>query len=270
MRHPGRVLVVVAGLALLASASAWTAGISHADSEFAYDLPGAANVSISNGSVDLHIHRTTGEPRVEAVLHDDRELVVSASGNRAEIAVEGTVIMSFGSLNERVDLHLREDTALRVDSGSGDVTIEGLVLQELQLAAGSGDVAVRDVAGPIRVETGSGDQSYRNVEGSLELRAGSGDIELDSVAGLSFARTSSGDISGSDLRLPNRISIRTGSGDVDLELDHEEPDFTFDLRAGSGDIRVNRTRAEDVFAFGDGPIVLRVETGSGDQTVRTR
>jgi DUF4097 and DUF4098 domain-containing protein YvlB len=260
----------MAGLALLASASAWTAGISHADSEFAYDLPGAANVSVSNGSVDLHVHRNAGVPRVEAVLHEDRELVVSASGDRAEIAVEGAVIMSFGSLNERVDLYLRDNTALRVDSGSGDVTIEGLALRELQLAAGSGDVEVSDTTGPLRVETGSGDQSFRDVEGSLELRAGSGDIELDSVDGLSAARTSSGDISGSDLRLPGRISIRTGSGDVDLGLDHEEADLTFDLSAGSGDIRVNRTRAEDVFAFGDGPIVLRVETGSGDQTLRTR
>ena len=126
---------------------------------------------------------------------------------------------------------------IRVSVASADVSADR-TRGTLRIATGSGNVDLRTASGDVQLETGSGDVTVSAVQGtSLRLGTGSGNVTItDGKAGTLHVETGSGDIeatgsSGDD------VSFETGSGNVDVSL-------------------VSTFRS------------LRVETGSGDVTLR--
>jgi hypothetical protein len=144
------------------------------------------------------------------------------------------------------DVTVPPGTRVAADVGSGDVRIAGLRTPgPIVVRSGSGDLDVRHVSAPevdlrvgsgniegdlrrsplVTVELGSGDLALALGEAPERLRAsaGSGDIQLTVPAG-SYridADTGSGDLTTDealvrDDRSPRSLSVRTGSGDVDL------------------------------------------------------
>jgi hypothetical protein len=146
------------------------------------------------------------------------------------------------------------DVKLDASTGSGDELIRGL-RGHVEAGTGSGDIRVWDAPAGIRAHTGSGNIELHSVGGALraetgsggvlaegspggewQVRTGSGDVTLRLPAAAAFeleAHTGSGDIQcahplTSVGRLHHsslqgtvrgggpRVSIRTGSGDVDV------------------------------------------------------
>jgi DUF4097 and DUF4098 domain-containing protein YvlB len=192
-------------------------------------------LAASAGAAGMSEPMSTGDPRIETELHENRELTVHQQGSRVEISIEGNVGFILGRLTEEVVIYINHGTSLDIDVASADIELDDVERVEFVLNAGSGDVEVTRSTGLFRVTTSSGDQSYSNVSGTLVLEAGSGDIDLDEVEGVTEITTNSGDVSGDDVVLTGNLTIQTGSGDVDVELDHAMAELRFALEAGSGD-----------------------------------
>lgn len=166
---------------------------------------------------------------------------------------------------------------LEVDTGSGSVRVAG-VRGDVRLDTGSGSVRVSDVEGDrIGLDTGSGNiRGSRLAASELDADTGSGGIDLAEVSAPRLRLdTGSGSIrvglltdvdhleadtgSGSvELLVPEgfgtRLSVETGSGDVDFEGVDVDVDHLGDdgLRGTVGD-----GRGETIIDTGSGSVRLR-------------
>lgn len=209
--------------------------------------------------------------------------------------LEGTLAIDTGS----GDVQLASSSGqLTIDTGSGNVVV-GSTRGETSISTGSGDVVVRRLVGNGTVDTGSGNVTVQKVSaGKLTLDTGSGDVTLqDGEAGRVIAKTGSGGVkvlaveledltaetgSGnvtvqSSLARTKRLSAETGSGDIDIKAG---PNASFSVASdqGSGDLTVGyadavlRKSGHKVVGArrGDGRTAIKIETGSGDCTIRPR
>jgi hypothetical protein len=189
------------------------------------------------------------------------------------------------------------DGGARLATGSGDITVEDRAAA-VAAATGSGDVTVSRVRGAVDVTTGSGDVDLVDVEGdSVRVRTGSGDLALTRVHAAADLGTGSGDVDAVDMVLHDLLLVRTGSGDlavagaaellvradletgsgsVDLDLSGLPP-LSLRLHTSSGRIEADLENLEvtredeEVLEGRTGPdpqVEIRVETGSGDVTLR--
>jgi hypothetical protein len=164
------------------------------------------------------------------------------------------------------------------DVSSGEVEIVGM--SEVGVQAGSGEVRVRDVPGPVTVkvssgraeltrlgqsavvEASSGDIVLAGIKGDVTVLSHSGQVEASGISGKTSVESSSGDVritmataqsvkasasSGSiQLRVPRggayRLDLKTSSGEQNVNIDTSANSATvLDLDASSGDITVDYT-----------------------------
>ncbi|MFG2027206.1 DUF4097 domain-containing protein [Streptomyces sp. NPDC048825] len=186
------------------------------------------------------------------------------------------------------DASLQEQvTSVRLDSGTGSVTLRGQKdlgkvsvhrevtyhgdkpdgathrVDEGQLVlSGCGDdckvdYTVEVPAGvPVEGETSRGAASLSQV-GSVDLKTDSGDISMEGVAGRVKARTSNGNINGKDL-LGSQIDAETSNGEIDLT-----PGKAQDIRAKTtnGGLTINVPASS---------YRISVKTGNGDKHLGIR
>jgi hypothetical protein len=186
-------------------------------------------------------------------------------------------------------------TKLTVDTGSGDVDLDG-VDGQLSVDTGSGEIELSQVRGAVLADTGSGDVKIDGIEApSLRVDTGSGDIWVaNGSAGEVLADTGSGDIELSEVRLrtfdgdtgsgdvivtgglaeATAVRVDTGSGGVRIlggdsfQFDLVTDVGSGDVRVGYGDAQLDRDDGEVVGARrGSGQTRVVVSTGSGDVLV---
>ena len=101
---------------------------------------------------------------------------------------------------------------LRVDDGSGELTIEDIG-GDLTVEDGSGGTTVRGVRGDVTIEDGSGEVELADVTGSVTLDDGSGGIDITGVGGSVRIDDGSGSIAVEDVRGDFTVSD-DGSGSI--------------------------------------------------------
>lgn len=184
------------------------------------------------------------------------------------------------SLQEKV-------TSVRLDTGSGSVTLRGRKnLDEISVhreityhgdkpggsthrvdegrltLEGCGDDCKVDytVEVPAGVavdgETSKGDISLSDV-GPVDLKTGSGDVTLEGIAGEVKARTSNGNINGKGLQ-GSRIDAETSNGEIDLTPGKAQ------------DIRAKTSNGELTLNLPDSSYRILVNTGNGDKDIGIR
>ncbi len=149
-------------------------------------------------------------------------------------------------------------TEARINAGSGDVEVSG-IRGPVKARTGSGDVMVEEIGGDVEIGTGSGDVWARDVEGDLRVHTGSGDISAKGIRGDAEVSTGSGDVAIREVS--GDLSVKTGSGD--LELAGLAGDA--EVRTGSGDIRLESgisPRAIWRFHTGSGEVYLLLPEGA--------
>lgn len=184
--------------------------------------------------------------------------------------------------------------SLQINASSSNVVIEDVDVGALEVATISGDITAGWInAGTAKISTTSGDIYFDSLTSDrLDIVTSSGDVEGLAAAAQSFraksvsgrvaldlqgpgnvtAETTSGNVkltlADGGEGLPSAISLRTSSGDVELELP-EELGFTlsFDTISGDADMGVECTKAGKVYTRGDGVCGINAATTSGDLKV---
>ena len=258
-RHIALFLPVV----MLASAMAFARSEGHFERTLAVN--GAVNLELTTGSGEVMV-RTGGAHEVmirgrvtssdwwggnpeAAVRSVESNPPIVQSGNSIRVgfnvpeAAKNHVAISY-------EITLPADTTLQVNTGSGEISVEG-VRGSTRLHTGSGSIRATDLGKDSRLETGSGSIHGDAVAAPMFASTGSGSIQADLTgSGDVEVHTGSG---GLDIRGVNGgLRARTGSGHVNVAGNVKGP---WQLHAGSGGIKM---------ALGSsGGFNLNVHTGSG-------
>jgi len=204
---------------------------------------------------DLKVHLALGEASADSVSGD--VMIDTWSAHATATGIAGSWLFDTGS----GDVEVRgAQGRLRIDTGSGNCSVTGMRGDLLDVDTGSGDVDATDVdVARFRFDTGSGNVRARNLRARQGVAdTGSGDVLLDYTGGA-----------------VDDLLIDTGSGRVDLRLP-QTADARVTVDTGSGGIMVDRSggiyerRSDEgiVLRFGEGRGRIRIDTGSGDVTIR--
>jgi hypothetical protein len=158
---------------------------------------------------------------------------------------------------------------LNIECSSGNVTVNRQ-MGELEVETTSGNIKARSVRGATEVEATSGNIDLDDVEGPTSAVCTSGNITMDGISGKIYAETSSGNIRGDDIRLAGQAEFRATSGNIRMDLLNREEELSFDLEAGSGNLKAGGSSGDDQLILKKGDILVRGSTGSGNQTYNTR
>jgi hypothetical protein len=147
--------------------------------------------------------------------------------------------------------HAVEGDTLRLDHtcpkatwGSCSVDYKVQIPKNLKITtvAGSGNITLRALSGPLDLKTGSGDVDAADLAGKeVRAEAGSGNLTLKYTAAPSsvWMKAGSGDVSVSVPEESYNIQTKVGSGDVDLSVKNEAASpRAMTLTTGSGNIEV--------------------------------
>ncbi len=139
--------------------------------------------------------------------------VTDSSGNMNVSGLRGTVTLS---------------------DGSGDLGVSGLS-GVIRLDDGSGNVGASGLAGTIRLDDGSGDITASRLAGGIRLQDGSGNIVVTGLAGTDVvAGDGSGDISLTFTKVPERVQVSNGSGNITLVLPPGATTYDVNASTSSG------------------------------------
>jgi hypothetical protein len=225
-------------------------------------LSGVRDLVVDSDSGEVVVRAGDGPARLRTELTRGLfggEAQVSTTGGRVRVSTD---CPAFGSVtcSARHELRVPPGTAVRVRTGSGDVTVAG-VRGGVTARTGSGTIDLERVDGGVTARTGSGDVTIRGAgDTTVRAQTGSGTIDATRVRGETIAaQTGSGDVRLQVVAPPSTLTARTGSGDVELTV----PDVAYavDARTGSGDEDIAVDRDDDAAHE------LDLETGSGDLIV---
>jgi len=272
-------------------------------------VSGAINLDLTTGSGEV-IVKTGNSNQVQ--IHGrvrssndwwgsgDYESAVRSVESNPPIVQSGNSIRIGFNLPEDVRRHVAisyeltvpADTTLQVNTGSGEIAVEG-VRASAKLHTGSGEIRARELGPQSRMETGSGSIRAESVaapmyastgsgsiqadlsgSGDIEMHTGSGSIRVRGVNGALRARTGSGGLDA-DGSVKGPWQLHTGSGTVRMALSSSNG-FELNVHTGSGSIHsdlpitVQGTfgRHELKGAVRGGGPEVEVSTGSGDIEIR--
>lgn len=250
--------------ALLSVAAAGTDYQGSFDRKF--QVNGPAQLEIATGSWDVHVHSgPAGEVTVSGKIHvsnrwlngGKKDDVQRLESNPPIRQAGNTIHIERENINNvwiDYDVTVPADTSVRSNTGSGDVTIEGL-RADVDLESGSGDLRLDNIRGSVHTHSGSGDVEARQISGPFTAQATSGDVRLSEMAKADVeVRTSSGNIHVTGVT--GGLQAQAGSGDLTID---GTPAGAWDLHTGSGDIRLH--------VPGDAAFNLDVNTSSGNLNV---
>jgi DUF4097 and DUF4098 domain-containing protein YvlB len=219
---------------------------------------GAGNVQVRTGNssqvkVTGHIKVTEwfGGNAEEKVKRLEANPPIQQSGNDIRIGhIDDPELRHNISISYEVIVPA--ETELRVESGSGNQSVEG-IRGPLEVSAGSGGLQISAIGDRVHAETGSGDIDIERVKGNVHAKTGSGSIRANDIAGGFEADSGSGHITLQQTA-PGSVRVDTGSGGMELHGVRG----SLEAKAGSGTIR----------ADGSPTGAWNVHTGSGTVHLR--
>ncbi|MET8001214.1 DUF4097 family beta strand repeat-containing protein [Nonomuraea glycinis] len=180
---------------------------------------------VKSGSGDTVITETDGNAIrvVETLQWRDSKPDAQHSVDGDTLFIRYDCAQSWGNCSVNYKIEIPKGLQVDADAGSGDITLRSLT-GPLNLTAGSGDVDASGLAGKkVVAEAGSGniELKYTTAPDSAELEAGSGDVTLHVPDGAYDVKTDVG--SGEenvavdkDPNSPRKLRLTVGSGDVNV------------------------------------------------------
>lgn len=219
---------------------------------------------------------------VEFETYEKGQYLEIRDGSRVEIKTRSDLDfgITLGGTDYRLYVYVPREYSqeLTVDLSSGDVHIDNMDLEVIDLHLSSGDVKLNNInANSIVADLSSGDIVFDNVTCKrLETDLSSGNIELERFIGDIKGKSSSGDINVEYIDKMGNIDYRLSSGEVVIDYRHVEVDGEFDLSTSSGDIEMDMSldeyeRLEEdrvVGSNGKKTYQIVIDTSSGDITIK--
>ncbi|WP_165986384.1 DUF4097 family beta strand repeat-containing protein [Streptomyces sp. YIM 98790] len=164
------------------------------------------------------------------------------------------------------DIRLEHVGRLRLDSGYGDVTVEGAA-DGAAVRAGSGTVRIGTVIGPLTLDNGNGAGRVAEVTGPLSVTSANGDITVGVAHSAVTVRASRGDIRiGEAVR--GRLDLTTAAGEIEVGVRRSAAAW-LDVRTRSRTGQVRNTLGDtQTLVPGDADLRVHALTSSGDVLVR--
>ena len=184
------------------------------------------------------------------------------------ISVDGVVTdsMDLSASSGKIDI-LNSDATISVRTSSGKIAIDSSNGQK-ELRSTSGGISVEQSDGDTKSDSSSGKQIYKEIRGLIIATSTSGKIEISEINGALELHSGSGNLQGSGVTLSGNSSFQTSSGSIDIDFTNDLDEFTLDLESSSGKINAGRTSARGVVVTGSGGIHVRGESTSGRQTYK--
>ena len=224
-------------------------------------------IRVTSGEVDV-IGRDEPGARIEVHEAAGHSLPVRLEDGMLRIGTDR--ILGTGS-RAVVTVTVQRNAEVGIDGTSAAILASGMK-QGLEIRTVSGDVVCDATAGQVRLEGVSGELALREHEGSVELTTVSGPATASGAVTRFDATGVSGDLF-LDLEAPDRVDVRTVSGETVLRLGAERPaDYTVSSVSGSLHLdgaEIGRLLGGYRGSWGAGdaqPTRVRVESSSG--TVR--
>ena len=202
-----------------------------------------------------------GEPEIDVTARwRGEEPTWDAEVDGGVLTVSTDCPPRFGRCEVDLVVWIPVDSAVDLDIGTGDVAVSD-VTGDVRVEVGTGDVDLYDLVGDVLVDVGTGDTRLVGLAGDVEHYGGTGHLVGEELASAVLsADLGTGGVDLTFVAVPDAVSIHVGTGDVDLVL----PDGTYavDADAGTGDVDV------DVVDDPDGECTIDVRTGTGDIHIR--
>lgn len=134
-----------------------------------------------------------------------------------------------------------------LSAGAGDIYIESLKCDTLDLDLGAGQVSIDTlrVTSNANIDGGAGEMTITDGNiSNLEISLGVGRTEITS-------------------RLTGKSTVEAGVGELRLTLKGEKEDYTLSAETGIGDFRVDGEKISDGNVIGDGAAFVEIEGGVG-------
>ncbi|MDE2148288.1 MAG: DUF4097 family beta strand repeat protein [Gammaproteobacteria bacterium] len=247
--------------ALAAAASLSIAACSHAAEPTAttvsrslpLDAGASLRVEVPSGDVEISGDNGAAGLRLSGRLAPGRQLQVDGDARHLRLQVVGSAVGWRGWLHALLHTGSRSGTHL---------VLQLPAAVALEFHAGSADLRVRGLSGPLSADTASGDVWIESSGTKLVIKTASGDVHVrDPATDETRISTASG-----DLRLygiGGRVNLQTASGDIRLEAG-----TVTELSAGSvsGDLQVRLQPAPEArvkLSTVSGDVGLHLTGGSG-------
>ncbi|RSM67588.1 hypothetical protein DMH04_48750 [Kibdelosporangium aridum] len=235
-----------------------------------------ATVRIDNGAgaVRIRIGATPSVRRTVYYRNNDKP------GQTHRVEGDTLILDHCDQRNCSVDYEVTLPAAAKVmgEVGSGEIDLAGM--SEVGVRAGSGDVRVRDISGPVAVNVGSGRVELTSLAQSAVVDASSGDVTLSDVKGDVTVLSRSGEVNASGIG--GKAAVESSSGDVRVDMATAQ---SVKVTASSGRINVTVPRGQtykadvttssgeklvNVDTSPQSPYVLDLDASSGDIQVDYR
>jgi hypothetical protein len=232
-------IVIISSIVSVFSAVVNTASgrshvIGHSNKEsidFTETFTDVRSLDIDNSTVNLSIiPGDTFKVDAENVSEDFKAEVndngrLSVSDDNHGIHFLWFNIHGFDNPNSKVTIYVPAEfiaDEAKLDTGAGNVSIDGLQTEYLNISAGAGNITGSNIkAVKVKIDGGVGATDFSNVEfADSDIDCGVGNLTIDGV-------------------LLGRTKIDCGIGEVELTLKGNVDDYGWDIDSGIGNIRVN-------------------------------
>ncbi|MBR3525039.1 MAG: DUF4097 family beta strand repeat protein [Lachnospiraceae bacterium] len=184
--------------------------------------------------------------------------------------------LDLNDLDKKLTVTIPRDTELtllKAELTSGDIDA-GCIAKDINVSVTSGNVRIdqHGYSDTIRIDATSGDiELSAEAADKTDLKATSGNITVtaDSITSLRSDATS-GNGSFRFLNLPELSEIEVTSGDITVYIP-QDADLTAQIETSSGDLYsdIEFTKNEDSYTCGNGKKRMKIDTSSGDVSLKT-
>ncbi|MFA6260763.1 MAG: DUF4097 family beta strand repeat-containing protein [Bacteroidia bacterium] len=232
------------------------------------------NLVSNSSSGDVSITEITGNTNVEALygnIHvikaEGNVQITSSSGNVSLKSVHGdvcTVEASYGNITAS-----QIQAKLEVHTKSGNINLHG-ISGFVKAVSLYGTQHISDINGDVLVNSSSGEVTLEDATGFADIHTLYGNIVVNDCTGNLKLEASSGSIKANQVMIKDSANLKTGYGDISVDLLNNQDDLSYDVLTDYGSVRIhgqsmaNDDKRSRVF-ISKGPKLIRSYSQSGNQ-----